>query len=66
MEATYNLCMKLIDIGKGALVESKAALFLLAGSLTDEEYTAIMARLHPVESDTADTADAPADTEGQE
>lgn len=53
MQSTYNLCNKLIDIGKGALVDANIDLYKLNNRLTEEEYTALMERLHP--------ADAPAE-----
>ena len=51
MEATFNLCNKLIDIGKGAIVDANIDLYLSNGRLTEEEYTALMGRLHPSEPD---------------
>lgn len=43
----YNLCNKLIDIGKGTIVDANIDLYKANGRLTDEEYTALMERLHP-------------------
>ena len=47
MEATFDLCNKLIDIGKGAIVDANIDLYKANGRLTDEEYSALMERLHP-------------------
>ena len=49
MEATFNLCNKLIDIGKSAIVDANIDLYKANGRLTDEEYSALMERLHPAE-----------------
>ena len=58
MTATYNLCNRLIDVGKGAIVDANIDLYLANKRLTDEEYTKLMARLHPTEPETAaDTKD---------
>ena len=46
MKATFNLCNKLIDIGKGNIVDANIDLYKANGRLTDEEYSALMARLH--------------------
>ena len=53
MKATFNLCNKLIDIGKGDIVDANIDLYKANGRLTDEEYSALMARLHPAEQETA-------------
>lgn len=53
MEATFNLCKKLIDIGKGNIVDANIDLYLANNRLTEEEYTALMGRLHPAETETA-------------
>lgn len=53
MLATFNLCNKLIDIGKGDLVDANIDLYKLNNRLTDEEYTNLMTRLHPAEQETA-------------
>ena len=53
MTATYNLCNRLIDIGKGDLVDANIDLYKLNNRLTDEEYTSLMASLHPAEQETA-------------
>ena len=47
MKATFNLCNKLINIGKGSIVDASIDLYKANGRLTDEEYTALMERLHP-------------------
>lgn len=47
MEATFNLCNKLIDIGKGDIVNANIDLYKINNRLTDEEYTKLMERLHP-------------------
>ncbi len=51
MEATFNLCNKLIDIGKGDIVDANIDLYKANGRLTDDEYTKLMARLHPAEQE---------------
>ena len=53
MLATFNLCNKLIDIGKSDIVDANIDLYLANNRLTEEEYTALMERIHP--------ADAPAE-----
>ena len=60
MIATYNLCKKLIQIGKADIVNTNIDLYLANGRLTDEEYTELMGMLNPqTEADTAeDTGDA--------
>ena len=58
MLATFNLCNKLIDIGKGALVDANIDLYKLNNRLTDEEYTALMERMHPAETETASGTNA--------
>lgn len=52
MEATFNLCNKLIDIGNGAIVDANIDLYKANGRLTDEEYSSLMERLHPAEPET--------------
>ena len=49
MKATFDLCNKLIDIGKGDIVDANIDLYLANNRLTDEEYTNLMERLHPAE-----------------
>ena len=53
MKSTYDLCNKLIDIGKGDIVDANIDLYLANNRLTEEEYTALMERLHPAETETA-------------
>ena len=53
MTATYNLCNRLIDVGKGAIVDANIDLYLANNRLTEEEYTALMERLHPAETEIA-------------
>ena len=50
MTATYNLCNRLIDIGKSAIVDANIDLYLANNRLTEEEYTALMKRLHPADA----------------
>ena len=45
MTATYNLCKKLIEIGKAEIVNANIDLYLANGRLTDEEYTTLMEML---------------------
>lgn len=45
MIATYNLCKKLIQIGKAEIVNANIDLYLANGRLTDEEYTELMGML---------------------
>lgn len=47
MEATFNLCKKLIQIGKAAIVNANIDLYLANGRLTEEEYTTLMGMLNP-------------------
>lgn len=47
MVATYNLCKKLIQIGKAEIVNANIDLYLANGRLTDEEYTTLMGMLNP-------------------
>lgn len=55
MIATYNLCKKLIAIGKAEIVNANIDLYLANGRLTDEEYTELMGMLNPqTEADTAE------------
>lgn len=53
MLATFNLCNKLIDIGKGDIVDANIDLYLANNRLTEDEYTSLMERLHPAETETA-------------
>ena len=47
MEATFNLCKKLIEIGKPKVVNTNIDLYLANGRLAEEEYTALMGMLNP-------------------
>lgn len=47
MVATFNLCKKLIEIGKGEIVNANIDLYLANGRLTDKEYTELMGMLKP-------------------
>ena len=47
MTATFNLCKKLIEIGKAEIVNANIDLYLANGRLTDEEYTELMGMLKP-------------------
>ena len=56
MVATFNLCKKLIEIGKGEIVNANVDLYLANNRLTAEEYAEIMAQLAPQESASAESA----------
>ena len=58
MEATFNLCNKLIDIGKSAIVDANIDLYKANGRLTDEEYAALIERLHLAEIETTASINA--------
>lgn len=47
MIATYNLCKKLIQIGKAKVVNANIDLYLANNRLTAEEYAEIMDMLKP-------------------
>ena len=47
MIATFNLCKKLIQIGKAEIVNANIDLYLANGRLTGEEYTELMGMLNP-------------------
>lgn len=49
MAATFNLCKKLIAIGKADIVNANIDLYLANDRLTAEEYSEIMALLNPAE-----------------
>lgn len=49
MVATYNLCKKLIEIGKPEVVNANIDLYLANNRLTAEEYAEIMGMLNPQE-----------------
>ena len=57
---TYNLCMKLIAIGKTDGLMEKVDVYYLANRLTEDEYKELASILNPSEPDTA------ADTENAE
>jgi hypothetical protein len=45
MVATYNLCAKLINIGKSDIVNANIDIYLAAGRLTEEEYNKLLEML---------------------
>ena len=47
MIATYNLCKKLIQIGKAEIVNANIDLYLANNRLTADEYAKIMEQLAP-------------------
>ena len=49
MLATFNLCKKLIQIGKADIVNANIDLYLANGRLTAEEYGELMGMLKPAE-----------------
>ena len=49
MLATFNLCKKLIEIGKADIVNANIDLYLANGRLTAEEYGELMGMLNPAE-----------------
>lgn len=51
MVATFNLCKKLIAIGKAEIVNANIDLYLAAGRLTEDEYNELIAMLSPSEGD---------------
>lgn len=51
MLATYNLCMKLISIGKSDIVNANIDLYLANNRLTDKEYNDIMEFINPKASE---------------
>ena len=53
MKATFDLCSRLIDIGKSSIVDVNIDLYKANDRLTDEEYTDLMERLHPEETQNA-------------
>ena len=56
--STYNLCMKLIAIGKTDGLMEKVDVYYLANRLTEDEYKELASILNPSEPDTAsDTED---------
>lgn len=50
MKATFDLCKKLIGIGKGNVVNANIDIYLLNNRLTEQEYTDLIAMLNPEES----------------
>ena len=58
MKATFDLCNKLIDIGKSDIVDANIDLYKANGRLTDEEYSSLMERLHPSKTETAADTEA--------
>lgn len=58
MIATYNLCKKLIEIGKAEIVNNNIDLYLANNRLTAEEYAEIMDMLQPkTEAESADNTE---------
>ena len=49
---TYNLCMKLIKIGKTDGLMEKVDVYYAANRLTEEEYKDLASILNPSESET--------------
>lgn len=54
MVATFNLCKKLIQIGKADIVNANIDLYLANGRLTAEEYGELMGMLNPQTEEPAD------------
>ena len=52
--STYNLCMKLIAIGKTDGLMEKVDVYYLANRLTEDEYKELASILNPSEPETAD------------
>ena len=50
MKATFDLCKKLIDIGKGDVVNANIDIYLANNRLTEQEYTDLMALLNVEEA----------------
>lgn len=57
MIATYNLCKKLIEIGKAEIVNANIDLYLANNRLTAAEYAQIMAQLAPQEDTAAESVE---------
>ena len=51
--STYNLCMKLIAIGKTDGLMEKVDVYYLANRLTEDEYKELASILNPSETGTA-------------
>lgn len=47
MVATFNLCKKLIEIGKAEIVNANIDIYLANNRLTEKEYTDLMGMLKP-------------------
>ena len=54
MVATFNLCKRLIQIGKADIVNANIDLYLANDRLTAEEYEALMGMLNPQTEEAAD------------
>lgn len=54
MVATFNLCKKLIQIGKADIVNANIDLYLANDRLTAEEYGELMGMLNPQAEEPAD------------
>lgn len=54
----YNLCMKLIAIGKTDGLMEKVDVYYLANRLTEDEYKELASILNPSETDTAADTEA--------
>ena len=52
MLATFNLCKKLISIGKSDIVNANIDLYLANNRLTAEEYEELMKLLNPSDAET--------------
>lgn len=50
MVATFNLCKKLIGIGKGNVVNANIDIYLANKRLTEKEYTDLIAMLNVEEA----------------
>ena len=44
---TYKLCLKLIELGRTNGLADKLDVYFAAGRLTEEQYTELIAMLHP-------------------
>ena len=54
MVATFNLCKKLIQIGKADIVNANIDLYIANDRLTAEEYGELMGMLNPQTEEPAD------------
>lgn len=59
--STYQLCKDLIAKGSSVVTADKLDVFLLAGRITNEEYTELMELLHAVPIEGEETTEAVAD-----